>query len=297
MGSDRVVAWQPAISGVREVLYARFTEHAYPMHTHDVWTLLIIDQGAVRYDLDRHQHGAVSSLVTLLPPDVPHDGRSARPGGFRKRVIYLDRDQLDLDLIGAAVDHPGIVDPVLRRRVHQLHQVLARPTEPLEAQSRLALITERLLQQLRQRPSQPPGHQPRPGLGSGGQTDDAGEPPAPDLAARLRDLLDARIRPGIALDDAARQLGSHPTHLIRAFSKAYGLPPHLYLTGRRVDLARRHLLEGRPPAEAAELAGFYDQSHLNRHFTRILGVSPARFARSRPIDPRAAVDPETALSY
>jgi AraC-like DNA-binding protein len=245
------------------------------MHTHDVWTLLVVDAGAVRYDLDRHQHGAVTSVVTLLPPDVPHDGRSARPEGFRKRVLYLDRDQLDPGLVGAAVDRPGIVDPVLRRRVHQLHEVLARRTEPLESQSRLALILERLHQRLR----------------TGAPGPDAPEPLAPGLAARLRDLLDARIRPGINLDEAARQLNSHPTHLVRAFSQAYGLPPHLYLTGRRVDLARRHLLDGRPPAEAAVLAGFYDQSHLNRHFTRVLGVSPARFARSH------CVDPETALSY
>ncbi|HEY0690077.1 MAG TPA: AraC family transcriptional regulator [Kribbella sp.] len=29
----------------------------------------------------------------------------------------------------------------------------------------------------------------------------------------------------------------------------------------------------------AGLAGFYDQSHLTRHFRRMLGVSPTRFVR------------------
>ncbi|HSK60888.1 MAG TPA: AraC family ligand binding domain-containing protein, partial [Actinomycetospora sp.] len=87
---EEVRAWRPAVPGITEVFHARFTEHAYPPHTHDAWTLLIVDAGAVRYDLDRHEHGALPTSVTLLPPHVAHDGRSARPGGFRKRVVYLD---------------------------------------------------------------------------------------------------------------------------------------------------------------------------------------------------------------
>ncbi|CAM5331731.1 hypothetical protein SALBM217S_00346 [Streptomyces griseoloalbus] len=49
----RVSAWRPSVPGVVEVFHARFTEYAYPMHVHDAWTLLIVDSGAVRYDLDR----------------------------------------------------------------------------------------------------------------------------------------------------------------------------------------------------------------------------------------------------
>jgi AraC-like DNA-binding protein len=102
----------------------------------------------------------------------------------------------------------------------------------------------------------------------------------PGVAGQLRELLDSRVQPGITLGEAAQLLRSHPTHLVRAFSRQYGMPPHLYLTGRRVDLARRQLLAGVPSAEAAVQAGFYDQSHLTRHFKRMLGVSPTQYARS-----------------
>ena len=271
----RITAWQPPIAGLREVLHADFPDHAYPMHTHDSWTVLIVDAGLVRYDLDRHEHGALTSHVTLLPPNVPHDGRSVRPEGFRKRVLYLDPDLLSDDpfadrpagrrsggdLTGAAVDHPGVNDPLLRHRVHQLHEVLAWRTEDLEAQTRLLLIRERLQAHLRRTEGAP------------------AERPDPGVAGRLRALLDARVQSGITLDEAARLLNSHPTHLVRAFRREYGLPPHLYLTGRRVDVARKDLLAGLTGAEVAVRAGFYDQSHLTRHFRRMLGVSPARYAR------------------
>ncbi len=67
---------------------------------------------------------------------------------------------------------------------------------------------------------------------------------------------------------------------MRAFSRAFGLPPHRYVIGRRVDAARRRLLAGEPPAAVATAVGFCDQAHLTRHFRRVLGTSPARYPRS-----------------
>ncbi|MEV7523318.1 AraC family transcriptional regulator [Streptomyces sp. NPDC091371] len=258
-----VSAWQPPVNGIAEVFHARFTEHAYPAHVHDTWTLMILDGGRVDFALDRERHGVgVSDQVILLPPGVVHDGRTVTEAGFRKRVLYLDASVLPERLTGAAVDAPLLADPALRERVHGLHLALADP-DPFEAQSRLAFVRERLHRWLAGREVREDGEQ-----GAG-------------LAGRLRELLDARVVEGVGLEEAAAELGEvHPTHLIRSFKAAYGLPPHAYLTGRRVAVARGLLLAGMRPAEAAAAAGFYDQAHLTRHFGRHVGISPARFARS-----------------
>jgi AraC-like DNA-binding protein len=254
-------AWRPAVPGVTEVLHARFVDHAYPMHAHDAWTLLIVDDGAVRYDLDRHEH-LVDRAVTLLPPHVPHNGSAATASGFRKRVVYLDSGQLPPDLIGPAVDQPVVLDAVLRRRIHQVHLALEHPGEEFEAESRLALIAERLGDHLRRR------------VGERAAAAD------PTLAEALRALIDGRLREGVTLGEASAVLSAHPAHLVRAFGREYGMSTHQYLTSRRVDLSRRLLLDGMSPATAAVAVGFYDQPHFTRHFTRILGTSPGRFARS-----------------
>lgn len=254
MGPE-ITAWRPNVPGIHEVFHARFTTHAYPSHTHDAWTLLIVDAGTVRYDLDRHEHGALRSQVTLLPPGVPHDGRSVRP--FRKRVLYLASDTLTG--IGAAVDHPSLDDPLLRHRIHQLHQSLR--TEDLEAQTRFALIRDRLRRHLRLPVTPPPAKR--------------------SVARSLRDLLDARLPVTPTLDEAAAELNVHPVSLVRAFTREFGIPPHRYVTGRRLELARRFLLAGHPPATTATMAGFYDQAHLTRHFTKLLGIGPGRYAQGR----------------
>jgi AraC-like DNA-binding protein len=258
--AQEVTAWRPRVPGVTEVFHAHFTAYAYPMHVHEAWTLLIVDDGAVRYDLDRHEHGTPHDTVSLLPPHVPHNGSPATAGGFRKRVIYLDGSRLGEELIGPAVDSPDLRDPVLRLRVGQLHTALAQPGDELEADSRLTLIGDRLR-----------GHL-RPGDATGTPRRD------PALARRLRELLDERVVDGIALDEAATLVRAHPAHLVRAFSTAYGIAPHQYLMSRRVDRARRLLLDGLPPGEVAAVTGFYDQSHLTRHFRKLVGVTPGRYA-------------------
>jgi AraC-like DNA-binding protein len=238
------------------------TSHVYPMHTHEAWTLLIVDDGMIRYDLGRHEHGAMDKVVTLLPPEVPHNGRAATSAGFGKRVVYLDLSTVPASLIGPAVDQPVLSDPLLRRRIHQLHRVLGQQGEEFEAENRLAFIGERLCWHLTRR----------------------GWPDAPQAnagaAGELRGLIDARFRESVTLREASDAIHAHPAHLVRAFSRQFGISPHQYMTSRRVDLARRLLLDGMPASLAAAEAGFYDQSHLSRHFSHVLGTTPGKYARS-----------------
>jgi AraC-like DNA-binding protein len=266
-GDDQAVqmlAWRPELHGIAEVFHARFVGHAYPAHTHDTWTLLIIDTGAVEFLLGRRRHHIGDREVVLLPPGVSHDGRSATSAGFRKRVLYLDGGMLPEQLIGPAVDRPVLADRPLRGRVHGLHRALDEPGDAFEAESRLALINDRLVRH----------------LGSAGAAPWSGREAA-RLASDLRDLLDAHLATGISLREASALLHAHPTHLVRCFKQTFGLPPHLYLTGRRIEQARRLLIEGRRPGEIAAEVGFYDQAHMTRHFRRHLGTTPARYAATR----------------
>jgi AraC-like DNA-binding protein len=258
----RMRAWRPEIPGVVEVLHARMTSHVYPMHTHESWTLLIVDDGMVRYDLHHREHGAMDRVVTLLPPQVPHNGRAATSAGFSKRVVYLDLSHVPASLIGQATGQPVLADPLLRQRIRRLHDVLGRPGEEFEAENRLAFIAERLCWHLRRH------RDPGTALPGAGVADD------------LRDLIDARFREKVTLRDASDVLHAHPAHLVRVFGRRFDISPHQYLTSRRVDLARRLLLNGMPPSLAAAEAGFYDQSHLARHFRHVLGTSPGRYAKS-----------------
>jgi AraC-like DNA-binding protein len=66
--------------------------------------------------------------------------------------------------------------------------------------------------------------------------------------------------------------------MARAFAAVFGLAPHAYLTGRRLEAARDRILGGQPLADVAADVGFCDQAHLTRRFKQFLGTTPGRFA-------------------
>jgi AraC-like DNA-binding protein len=75
-------------------------------------------------------------------------------------------------------------------------------------------------------------------------------------------------------------VGASPAHLIRSFTRTFGIAPHQYVLARRVEAARRRLLAGEPIARVAASVGFYDQAHFTRQFKRQVGTPPGRYARS-----------------
>jgi AraC-like DNA-binding protein len=257
-----VRAWKPPVDGIQEVFHARFIDHAYPPHTHEAWTVFTVDEGAVAYELETRRRGVVGSTVTILPPHVVHDGRAANGDGYRKRVLYVGTDVLAEHLIGRAVDRPDIRDQHIVRGVRALHRALRDPGDAFEAETIFALVGSRMREHL--------------GIL------EVHEPPWPhDVAADLRDLLDERSLEMMALAEAGQILQVSPAHLVRCFTKRFGISPHRYVLARRIDAARSRLLEGEPVAQVAAEVGFHDQAHLTRHFKRHVGVTPARYTGRR----------------
>jgi AraC-like DNA-binding protein len=257
-----IEAWAPPVPAITEVFHAHIVDWAYPPHCHDTWAVLIVDDGAIRYDLDTRPRGAARRTVTILPPGVVHDGRPA-PGatGFRKRELYLRADFLPAALTGAAVDRSNIADIRLWTALAGLHDCLARGGDLLDAEGRLAMVAERIAAHL---------------------TVAARPVPEPErlIARQLRLLLDEHIVRPITLEAAAATMDRSVPHLVRCFTRQFGVSPHAYVIGRRVDAARRELLRGARPVEVATSVGFCDQAHLTRHFKRHTSMTPARFARS-----------------
>jgi AraC-like DNA-binding protein len=257
-----VTAWRPAVEGIAEVFHAHIVDWGYPAHSHEAWTVLIVDQGAIDYSLDKRRWAAAASTVAILPPGVIHDGQpsSRARQGFRKRCLYLRPEVLPSELIGPAVDKTVLVDPALRSALSQLHHTLRAGEEPLGGEERLALICDRLRQRLNPRAES--------------------QPPQTGVAHQLRQLLDEHVTTPLKLSDAATTLDRSTAHLVRSFTASFGVSPHAYLIGRRIDAARRLLLTGMPASRVAAEVGFYDQAHLTRHFKRHTSTTPVRYARS-----------------
>ena len=105
------------------------------------------------------------------------------------------------------------------------------------------------------------------------------EGPALRGTARMRECLHEEGF-DIDLQTLAQRAGLSRFQALRAFKRRYGLPPHAYQLCMRVQQAKGMLRGGAAQADVAAHCGFVDQSHFIRHFKRIVGVTPSRYAHA-----------------
>jgi AraC-like DNA-binding protein len=252
--------------GAIRALTAHFESFAFTRHEHDHFVIGLIGAGLQTFERRSETFVTPPGSLMLINPGEPHTGRAAAADGFSYLALYpeaadLERFQEGADLCprGALAFRDTLVDdPVLHAWLWSLGY--GEAPDPLAQETRFVLAMRELLR--------------RHGTCDVRRTGPARARRELRLA---RDYLHAHLEARVTLEDLARAAGLSPYHLARLFRTAYGLPPHQYLEGLRVRRAADLIRAGLPLAEAALASGFASQSHLNRSFKRILGVTPAAY--------------------
>jgi AraC-like DNA-binding protein len=238
--------------------------HAFPRHAHAGWSVALVIAGTGYFRCRDESYVAGPGAITVLHPGEAHESWVDREHG-------LDYTVFDLDVDAAAGFHGRRTTPTFPARVIDdrrcrdalwAAQQRHRDGDDLEADVVLAVA----LQELYQR--------------HGGAAAAAGTGPS-GLVGAVKEYLEEHVTEHVTLAAVAAHAGVSPATVVRRFRAETGLPPHEYLVSRRVDRARALLAAGAGVAETASRTGFADQSHLHRHFTRILGVTPGRFRGQR----------------
>lgn len=252
-----------------ERLTATYVTHHFNPHTHETPVVALIQGGVHGVAYRGAQVFVPPGSLLLVNPDERHTGYAADPGGWRYRVLYPELRLLQQAALYAGQTgrtlafRPGLVtDPDLAARFTRLHALLDAGASRLERET----LTLQTLGGLLARHSQDRREQL-----SAGQ-----DRRVVRQVRQVRQLLDDPLS-DLNLTELATQVNLSVYQLNRAFRKALGLALHDYQTQRRVHLAQALLRVGLPAAQVAVQAGFYDQSHLNRHFRRRVGVTPVQY--------------------
>lgn len=148
-----------------------------------------------------------------------------------------------------------------------LHAELAagEPNGPLFGESLVTALAVHLLRHHNAAPT--PSRDIRGGL------------PAPTLK-RVTEYVHAHHAGTVSLAELAGVAHLSQHHFARLFRQSMGMTPHQYLIHCRVERARALLRGGtHSVGHVAQAVGFADQSHLTRHFRRLVGTTPARYAK------------------
>ncbi len=95
------------------------------------------------------------------------------------------------------------------------------------------------------------------------------------------DYINEHLDQELGLEELAAIAKLSAYHFCRSFKRSTGFTPHQYVIRQRVERAKLLLKDGKMGiAEVAITCGFTHQSHLNRHFKRLTGVTPNFFSKS-----------------
>jgi AraC-like DNA-binding protein len=276
-GDEAVRVWRADVAD--GVLCMHGTTSSYVVDPVGEYVVGMVVAGGmeVRRGPERHVFGP-GDLCTW-DPSARHEGRPWRSPAWEARLIVLevpaiedvvrDPDGTDRDVEFASA---RVRDPALATRFLALHEALEAPSWALERETLLAEC-------LRDLAGSPAGSRPtrRAAL----------RDPA---LRRACELLGDDLAGDVTLERLAAAAGVSRHRLTRLFRAAYGLPPHRFQLAQRIRAARRLLERGVAVSDVAQQTGFFDQSHLHRHFRRTLGMTPAAYGaavRSDVQDARA----------
>ena len=257
----------PQMRGL-ELLRAHFVSYSFDRHTHDAFAIGIIDEGAGTLWCRGRTIALPRGSVLVVPPGEVHTGGQHPDAALvRYRLVYAGTDWLAIaasdsrlvtapPMLGDLVVH----DPVLRAELARLCASLLDPScSTLEREEGLLAVLGRLIVE---RDAERTLHA------------------APVAATRARDYLHAHAASVSNETPSAALVDKSPSQLIRVFRRSFGFTPHAYQTQRRIEIAKHLLAQGGAPGAVAAEAGFADQSHLNLHFKRRVGVTPAAYRRA-----------------
>jgi AraC-like DNA-binding protein len=251
-----------------ELLSARYVTHRFGLHAHDTYVIGVVVDGAARFACRGRTFLSPSGTIMVIEPEEPHTGGAAAAIGWAYRMLYVS--PAVLRRVTAQMARPAatpsfgrhvIDDPAIATALVAAQRALERGASPLAKEALLVDALGRLIERHAGAPARGDTRSARAGI-----------------ASRARAYLEENFASPITLGELADHAGTGPFSLVRAVKAELGLPPHAYLNQIRVRRAKALLAAGGDPARVATEVGFYDQSHLGRHFKRTVGVTPACYA-------------------
>ena len=212
-----------------ELLDANYHKQNFSRHSHEGYTVGVIESGAQRFFRTGNNHVAPQHSIILVNADEVHNGCSATEDGWAYRAMYplpalFENISKELGLDQGAPYFPQAV-------VHdkQLAQML-RLTFTTLNESDNRLLRETLIYSLMVKLVARHGKNKL--VKTQSQVDKK-------HLFLVKQFLDDHPEADISLQELANLAGISACHLLRQFQYYFGLPPHTYQIQSRLRLAKK----------------------------------------------------------
>lgn len=97
----------------------------------------------------------------------------------------------------------------------------------------------------------------------------------------LADKITSHPEQELSIETLAADIFVSKYYLIRRFKSNIGMTPHQFCIQNRIRKSQGMLNEKKAISRIAAEMGFYDQSHFDKAFQRIVGISPSEYVHSK----------------
>ncbi len=251
-----------------ELFRAKAIHYHYARHFHASYSIGVIEAGVGGNYYQGATYLAPRQSIVLMNPEEAHTGFSAEGLPLTYRMLYpgvecVQTIASELQMSGTPYFKEAVVhDDALAKRILCLHSWLEQSQEQLAQQTLFVEVLSTLLNHY-----------------TTSQTNPAGCRQEHRAVGLIKDYLHDNFRADVSLAELAEVTNLNRSYLVRVFCEAVGMPPYTYLNQIRVEKAKQCLRQGMAIAQTAIAVGLADQSHLNRHFKRIVGISPGQYRK------------------
>ena len=242
-------------------------------HYHEFCKLLLLVSGSGGYTVEGHRYTLQAGDLVLIGSHCVHRPEFEPGDPYERIIIYISPEYLqrcstaDCDLTEIFSGEKGHVlrlKDAQRRTVFHLAASLERDLQQ-EDFGREILSSAGLLRLLVEI-----GRAMR-------RSEDSGPGPVMPRNERIREIigyLDAHLTEDIDIDDLAQTFFISKYHMMRLFRQETGTTIHLYVTQKRLMLARHYINSGMRATEACYRCGWRSYSSFTRAYNKHLGTTP-----------------------
>ncbi len=266
---ELIEVWRPHDLAELELRRGFGVARPVPRHWHEEYQFCLIQAGESELNYrGRNLLTPPASLFMVHPGEVHSNRVHDDNAGCSYRTLFVDAELMRraaTDVQGKETGLPFfptavVFDEDLLRQYLCLHFALEQSSSSLERQVLLLDLLAGLISRFAETPARTRSF----GLER-------------EAVLRVRDYLAEHYAENVSLEKLARIANLSPFHFNRVFSEQLGMPPHAFQTQLRVSRAKTLLRQGWAISQVASETGFADQSHLTRHFKRLVGVPPGQY--------------------
>lgn len=268
MRKNLIKVWQPEDLKQLELQRGFSVNRPVPKHWHEEYQFCLVEAGNGDLTYRGRDFPTPPASLFIVHPGEVHSNRAFDSLGCSFRTIFLETELMTKilsEINGKAKGLPFfpstmIFDKTTIEQFIKLHQSLEIASSTLERETHLQNFLARIITLYAET---------RFSL-----ADYKHEQKATRQAA---DYLIANYAENVSLEKLAKLVNLSPFHFNRIFSNQFGMPPHAFQVQIRISESKKFLREGMNISQTALQTGFADQSHLTRHFKKIIGITPGQY--------------------